>query len=458
MSQHDMVIDNAPGGTVRGDVNNAFAALVGQNSGATAPATTYAYMFWADTTTGKLKQRNAANSAWIEILPSLASTYGGLLAEALLTTRGDIITRGASAAQRLAVGTAGQSLGSDGTDVAWVTPPYALGNRLINGEFAIWQRGTSLSSQADDSYGAMGDRWYILTQTGTIAGARQDNPFDGARFSGQLTQSQASAQRIGVAQIVEGRNCINLRGQAVTFYGRFKISADQDIRCAILEWTGAEDTVTSDFVNDWTSSTYTASNFFSGTSYTVTAVKEYASPGTGWVDFFITGTLGSSVTNLVVFLWTEGTAAQNVTLSMANCGLVRGSVAPPKHEPRPFTHEMLLCQRYYWKSFPLDTTPAQNAGRDGSILDTQGGAASTSQQGVRVRFPTPMRAVPTCTGYNPAAANAQIRNVSAATDWSGTTFDTAQDSQEAISFYGTSPAGSSGGQGAAIHATASAEL
>lgn len=119
MSQHDYVIDNAPGGTVRADINNALAAIVGNNSGASAPGTTYAYMFWADTTTGKLKQRNAANSAWIEILPSMASAYGGLLAEALLTTRGDIITRGASAAQRLAVGGANTVLRSDGTDPAW---------------------------------------------------------------------------------------------------------------------------------------------------------------------------------------------------------------------------------------------------------------------------------------------------------------------------------------------------
>lgn len=334
----------------------------------------------------------------------------------------------------------------------------ALDNRLINGEFRIWQRGTSLSAQADDSYGGMGDRWYILTQTSTIAGARQSAPFDGALNSGQLTQSQVTAQRIGAAQIVENINCQDLRGQAVTFYGRFKCSVDQDIRMAILEWTGTADSVTSDFVLDWTSTTYTANNFFTNTSTTVTAVKEYASPGTGWVDFFVTGTLGSSLTNICVMVWTEGTLAQNGTLSLANCGLIRGSAAPVAHTTRPFTHELLLCQRYYWKSFPLATQPAQNAGRDGSVLYTQAGAASTSQQAVAVRFPTSMRAVPSCTGYNPSAANAQLRNVSASTDWSSTTFDTSQDSADAISFYGTSPAGSSAGQGVAIHIVASAEL
>ena len=67
MSQHDMDIANASGAAVRADLNLALVALVGLNSGATAPATMFAYMLWADTTSGWLKQRNAANSAWIEM-------------------------------------------------------------------------------------------------------------------------------------------------------------------------------------------------------------------------------------------------------------------------------------------------------------------------------------------------------------------------------------------------------
>jgi hypothetical protein len=67
MAQHDYVIANGTGAAVRSDLNNALAAIVSQNSGATAPSPTYAYQFWADTTTGLLKLRNAANSAWITL-------------------------------------------------------------------------------------------------------------------------------------------------------------------------------------------------------------------------------------------------------------------------------------------------------------------------------------------------------------------------------------------------------
>ena len=67
MAQHDYVIANGTGAAVRSDLNNALSAIVTQNSGSTAPATTYAYMMWPDTTAGVMKMRNGANSAWITL-------------------------------------------------------------------------------------------------------------------------------------------------------------------------------------------------------------------------------------------------------------------------------------------------------------------------------------------------------------------------------------------------------
>ena len=59
---------------------DGFNALRSVFSGASEPAVAdqVAYMFWADTTTGLLKQRNAANSAWIT-LGTMASANLGLL-------------------------------------------------------------------------------------------------------------------------------------------------------------------------------------------------------------------------------------------------------------------------------------------------------------------------------------------------------------------------------------------
>ena len=67
MAQHDYVIANGTGAAVRSDLNGSLAAIVSNNSGATEPGTMYAYQWWADTTTGLLKLRNSANSAWISL-------------------------------------------------------------------------------------------------------------------------------------------------------------------------------------------------------------------------------------------------------------------------------------------------------------------------------------------------------------------------------------------------------
>jgi hypothetical protein len=74
LAQHDFDVANGSGATVRGDINDALEAAVTNSSGATAPATTYAHQFWADTTTGVLKQRNTANTAWL-VRDTLAESF-----------------------------------------------------------------------------------------------------------------------------------------------------------------------------------------------------------------------------------------------------------------------------------------------------------------------------------------------------------------------------------------------
>ncbi len=78
MAQHDYVISNGTGAAVRSDLNGALGAIATNNSGATEPTPAYAYQWWPDTTTGLLKIRNAANSAWVTV-GTLASANLGLL-------------------------------------------------------------------------------------------------------------------------------------------------------------------------------------------------------------------------------------------------------------------------------------------------------------------------------------------------------------------------------------------
>lgn len=69
--QHDMVVDNADGLTVRTDFNGAVQALATCSSGTVEPAFPWPGMLWLDLTVapdGILRQRNQGNSAWLPVL------------------------------------------------------------------------------------------------------------------------------------------------------------------------------------------------------------------------------------------------------------------------------------------------------------------------------------------------------------------------------------------------------
>ena len=76
MAQHDMYLDNAKGAAFRADLNNALAALVSNNAGATEPNPAFANMLWYDTSTDQLNIRNEANDSWI-LLHDVNQAGGG---------------------------------------------------------------------------------------------------------------------------------------------------------------------------------------------------------------------------------------------------------------------------------------------------------------------------------------------------------------------------------------------
>lgn len=116
MAQHDYNIANQSGAAFRADLNNALSAVVTLNSGAAEPSTTFAYQLWADTNAGLLKQRNAANSAWVTV-GTLATTNWGLAPQAspsfsgTATFSGDVLLSGTGVLD-LPVGTTAQRPGS----------------------------------------------------------------------------------------------------------------------------------------------------------------------------------------------------------------------------------------------------------------------------------------------------------------------------------------------------------
>ena len=89
MSQSDQLVQNDTGANVRVDINSNLAALFSNNSGAAEPATTTAYMWYADTTNDELKIRNAADSAFVTV-GTLSATNLGLATAASPTFTGNV--------------------------------------------------------------------------------------------------------------------------------------------------------------------------------------------------------------------------------------------------------------------------------------------------------------------------------------------------------------------------------
>ena len=63
----DYTIDNSTGANVRADINAVLAAISTNNSGSSAPSTTFPHGFFANTTDSMLQLRNAANNAFINL-------------------------------------------------------------------------------------------------------------------------------------------------------------------------------------------------------------------------------------------------------------------------------------------------------------------------------------------------------------------------------------------------------
>ena len=75
MTQTDMNVANGSGAIVRADINAHLEALVDSSSGATAPTTTFSNMWWFDTSTNILKQRNNGNTVWINTATKTSTTW-----------------------------------------------------------------------------------------------------------------------------------------------------------------------------------------------------------------------------------------------------------------------------------------------------------------------------------------------------------------------------------------------
>ena len=133
---------------------------------------------------------------------------------------------------------------------------------------------------------------------------------------------------------------------------------------------------------------------------------------------------------------------------------------PPERVPyimRPFDQELMLCRRYYWKSFPYATPPATGAGTTGAIGYFAQVAGVAGYNGAMVYFPVSMRVLPALTPFNPTSANAKWWNANTSAD-SGPYFGVGPSQDRVLASNQPQVAGDASGHSIYIHMIADARL
>jgi hypothetical protein len=243
-------------------------------------------------------------------------------------------------------------------------------NYIINGDFRIWQRGTTGSIVGGPGY-VSADRWKCFVNTNTtITLSRQEfapgqtevpgNPRHYARFDWLGT---GASQFFGFEQLIEDVQHFAGESMTISFYARTEQGDDMTLG-----------------VNQ---------KFGTGGSADVSLANLPIELDTTWKKFTYTMAVPSisgktiGTDSSLSFTWFR-TGTLNSYLDIANVQVERGTVATP-FEYRPIATELALCQRYYnvASNMWMSGQSYSGGGVDGFVIP--------------FRFPVEMRANPTIT-------------------------------------------------------------
>jgi hypothetical protein len=287
-------------------------------------------------------------------------------------------------------------------------------NRIINGNFEIWQRGvTSRTFGTAGSYSA--DRW---CRSGYQDGAHERVAVSSAvagmtsryaiRVTSSTTGEAASGTRMDLGQKVENVNCFDLAGQDIIFSFWIRFSA-----ATATSSTGTPYSYFSPRVQYNTSTTDSATFSDTGDGSIALVSLANGSLPTVWTKVTATGTLPSTTKNITARFQFDGlgntASSGTVWYEVTEVQIEKGSTAT-SFDYRPYGTELALCQRYFTTSydsgFALGTSVATNSG--GFLTGTIAAANSTSIKTIQLTYPVTMRAIPTLSIYDTAGTSGKV--------------------------------------------------
>jgi hypothetical protein len=295
-------------------------------------------------------------------------------------------------------------------------------NRIINGEMDIDQRngGASVTlANGGSAYVYTLDRWAAFSIKNNVISFQQNAgavtpPVGFSNYIGatSLAATTVAATDITVLkQAIEANNVsdfalgtANAKPFTVSFWARSSLTGTfggsisnnavnyiYPFSFAINSantWEYKTITVTGPTTGTWLTGTNTGLQLFvnlgSGSNFQGTANTWQSSAGG---LFTPTGCV-----NLI--------ATSGATFYLTGVQLEVGTVAT-SFDFRDFGREVMLCQRYYCKSYPVNVAPANGAGSSGEY---QINLIANGDPQIVVQWPVQMRSSPTVTLYNPNQA------------------------------------------------------
>lgn len=341
-------------------------------------------------------------------------------------------------------------------------------NAIINGNFDFWQRGTSFPAP-DSLYTA--DRWnningssavYTISRSTNVPTQAQSGVLSTYSLKVDVTTSDASPNFVlAPFYLLEGYDFRTLAQKPLTF-SFWVYSSKTGVHCMTFFNFGSDRSIVKEY-------TVNAADTWEQKFVTLPA-----SPSAGtWryntqVGLQIGFTIACSNATYQTTPDTWQTGLFYATSNQVNCvdntannfyvsqvKLETGSVATA-FQIEPFDRELANCQRYYEKSFPLTTNPAQNAGRTGAFEPASTIAGAVSARQGYVFFKVSKKSDPSITFYNPSAANAFMRDQTSGTDASATSSQ--QESEGGFGILATGNVLWTAGATLSVHWTAEAEI
>ena len=234
---------------------------------------------------------------------------------------------------------------------------------IINGDFAVAQRGTS----ADGTSAYLIDRWKKQAATTGNVAVSQDTDAPTGFINSQKMLASGASSFFQTGQQIEYKNFYPLLGKAASL--SFYYKSDVDVIIRIRTGTSTADSVV----------------LFAGSVASTATV----SPSADWVQYVHNFTLASNVTSLSIEFAT-GTLANTDFVYLAGVQLEQGtfdanSIAPFQHES--FGDNLARCQRY--------CTAITKEANYGPVMMAHGVDANTARGAYFFR--TPMRSAPSFT-------------------------------------------------------------